>query len=406
MRVLYFHQHFSTPKGSVGIRSYEFSKRLLKRGHEVTVVCGTYLGGTTGLHGPFKNGMRVGHVEGIKVIEFQLNYSNSVNPLNRVILGMKYAFKSSKLIFSESYDLVFATSTPLTAGIPGIVARWIKNKPFIFEVRDLWPELPKALGAIKNPLILFLMSALERVSYHSANHLIALSPGILKGIESKGIDLKKITLIPNGCDLDIFSADAHQLRPEEIKDSDLLLLYAGTHGAANGLDELLEAALELQNRGHEDIKFLLIGQGGEKNNLIRHSQENNLRNVIFHNPISKEELSNLMSASDIGLQILANVPAFYYGTSPNKFFDYIAAGLPVLNNYPGWLAEMIEEHDCGYLVNPDNPMHFADTIEIIKKDILDLERKGKNSRLLAVKKFDRNNLSNAWVDVLENIFLK
>ena len=347
MKVLYFHQHFSTPKGAAGTRSYAFSRALIRKGHSVTLVCGRYSGGYSGLSGPFKRGLRSGEVDGINIIEFNLKYSNSHNFMQRGLIFLKYAFKCIKLVLTESYDLVYATSTPLTAGIPGIVSKWIKQKPFIFEVRDLWPELPKAMGVITNPLIIFLLKVLERAIYHSAHHIIALSPGISRGIELEGIDSNKISLIPNGCDLDIFQNISNPWRPETIQDTDLLLLYAGTHGIANGLLAIMEAALELQNRGVTDIKFLLVGQGMEKNKLVHFSTQYDLKNVIFHDPINKKKLSGLMASADVGLQILANVPAFYYGTSPNKFFDYISAGLPVLNNYPGWISEIIIENNCG-----------------------------------------------------------
>lgn len=403
MKVLYFHQHFSTPKGSAGTRSYEFSKALIRKGHFVTVVCGRYSGASSGLSGSFERGIRSGEVDGINVIELDLHYSNSHNFIQRGLIFFKYAIKCIKIALSESYDLVYATSTPLTAGIPGMAARWIKRKPFIFEVRDLWPELPKAMGVITNPLIIFLLKVLERAIYYSAHHIIALSPGISRGIESEGIDSNKITFIPNGCDLDIFQNIFNPWRPEKIQETDLLLLYAGTHGIANGLMAIMEAALELQNRGVIGIKFLLVGQGMEKNKLIQFSTQHELENVIFHEPIDKEQLSGLMASADVGLQVLANVPAFYYGTSPNKFFDYISAGLPVLNNYPGWISEIITDNNCGYTINPDSPTNFADIVEMINNNRQDLVDKGQNSKLIAAQSFNRNDLSNEWVDRLERL---
>ncbi len=186
MRILYFHQHFVTPKGSGGTRSYEMAKRLIVRGHSVVMVCGNYSGGDTGLSAPFVQGFRRGFVDGIDVIEFDLAYSNSDSFVKRSFIFLKYVFRSLKLVFSENYDLIFATTTPLTAGIPGIVGRWFRGKPFVFEVRDLWPELPKAMGVITNPLVLLAMSLLEWLSYRSANRLIGLSPGIVDGIAKRG----------------------------------------------------------------------------------------------------------------------------------------------------------------------------------------------------------------------------
>lgn len=406
MRVLYFHQHFSTPRGSVGIRSYEMARRLLARGHQVTMVCGSYGGGETGLTQPFARGCRRGQVDGIDIIEFDLSYSNSDGFLKRTMTFLKFAARSIGLVFTERYDLVFATTTPLTAGIPGIFVRWLRSKPFVFEVRDLWPELPKAMGAIRNPLVLWAMSVLEWVSYRSAHRLIGLSPGIVEGIAHRGVSSQRILMVPNGCDLDLFSASPEPWRPQSIGPNDLMAVFAGTHGMANGLDAVLDAAAELKRRGRVDIKLLLIGQGKLKPALQARAQCEGLDNVVFHEPVNKARLAGLMAATDLGMQILDNVPAFYYGTSPNKFFDYIAAGLPVLNNYPGWLAELIERHGCGFAVPPASPSAFADALERAAADRGELKAMGQRGLALARQEFDRRRLADRWVDWLEETWGK
>lgn len=397
VKVLYFHQHFVTPKGAGATRSYAMARKLIERGHSVTMICGSAQGGTTGLSGAFSKGRRRGTVDGIDVIELNLEYSNNDNFSKRIKTFLSFAFHSVKIALTETYDVVFATTTPLTAGIPGILARWLRCKPFVFEVRDLWPELPKAMGVIKNPAILWAMSVLEWVSYRSAHRVIGLSPGIVEGIKACGVPVERIAMIPNGCDLDIFAVDVESWRPEEIADSDLMAIFAGTHGMANGLDTVLDTAVELKRRGRDDIKLLLIGNGKLKPELQERATREGLSNVVFHDPVNKARLSGLMRSTDIGMQILANVPAFYYGTSPNKFFDYIAAGLPVLNNYPGWLAEMIEEEDCGYAVPPADAVAFANALELAASERGQLKLKGANSRRLAEREFDRAQLSDKWV---------
>ena len=404
MKVLYFHQHFSSPNGSAGIRSYAMSRCLIERGHEVTLICGSYLVSDTGLDGPFSNGMRRGIVDGIDVIELDLSYSNNDGFLKRVRTFFKYAFRGLRFVFTEKYDLVFATTTPLTAAIPGIIARWLRNKPFVFEVRDLWPELPKAMGVITNPIVLGLMSVLEWVSYHSAHHVIALSPGISEGIAKRGIAMHKISFVPNGCDLDIFDNKVKAWRPDAISETDLLVLFAGTHGIANGLDSVLDAASELNSRGIHEIKFLFLGQGKLKQSLIDRAIGEGLDNVIFHEPVDKKRLAGLMSSTDVGLQILANIPVFYYGTSPNKFFDYISAGVPVLNNYPGWLAELINDNGCGFSVPPEDPIAFADVLEKAAGNRQDLKFKGSKARALAIETFDRKILASRWAEQLETVY--
>lgn len=401
MKVLYFHQHFVTPRGAGGVRSYAMARKLIERGHQVTMVCGSFTGGNSGLSEPFVKGMRRGWVDGIDVIELDLSYSNSDGFAKRALTFLKFAARSVGVAFTETYDVLFATTTPLTAGIPGICARWLRGKPFVFEVRDLWPELPRAMGVIKNPVVLWAMGVLEWASYHSAHRVIGLSPGIVEGIAHRGVPRERITLVPNGCDLGIFSDATDPWRPGEVRPTDLMAVFAGTHGMANGLDAVLNTAAELKRRGRDDIKLVLIGNGKLKPALQARATREGLTNMVFHDPVNKARLAGLMASTDVGIQCLANVPAFYYGTSPNKFFDYIAAGLPVLNNYPGWLAEMITVHQCGFAVPPENPAAFADALEQAAANRTVLKAMGQRGAALAEKEFDRALLSDRWVDWLE-----
>ena len=373
-------------------------------GHDVTMVCGSYGLGNTGINQPFKNGRRSGLVDGFKVIEFDLTYSNNDNFISRTLSFLRFALRSIRIALFSQYDLIFATSTPLTAGIPGVFARWLRGKTFIFEVRDLWPELPKAMGVISNPLILALMSFLEWVSYRSAHRLIGLSPGICEGIVQKGVKKSRVKLVPNGCDLNIFSSKPLRNYPiTGISDNDFVAVFTGTHGPANGLDAVLDAAKVLIESKYKKIKILLIGDGKLKSSLKKRAYDENIENVIFMDPVPKAELASIMTRANIGMQILADVPAFYFGTSPNKFFDYLASGLPVLNNYPGWLAEMINEFDCGYTINPNDPQAFANALLDASQNSEKLASMGKNSKKLAIEKFDRKKLSSEWVNwVTEN----
>jgi glycosyltransferase involved in cell wall biosynthesis len=179
-----------------------------------------------------------------------------------------------------------------------------------------------------------------------------------------------------------------------------MAVFAGTHGPANGLGAVLDAAGELKRRSRSDVKFVLIGQGKLKASLQERAAREGLDNVIFCPPVAKARLAGLMAATDIGMQILANVPAFYFGTSPNKFFDYIAAGRPVLINYPGWLAEKVMQGQCGYAVEPDNPVAFADAL-VHAADHRDLlPEMGRNAHMLAVAEFDRAKLARQFVATL------
>lgn len=401
MRVLYFHQHFSTPQGAFGTRSYEMARRMVERGHSVVMVCGSAHRAVTGLNQPFTRGVRRGTVDGIEVCEFELAYSNLDHFGKRAMTFVRFGIRAAWVALTEPCDAVFATSTPLTAGIPGIIARWVRRRPFVFEVRDLWPELPKAMGVIRNPLILGAMSALEGLSYWSAHRLVGLSPGIVQGIARHGIPLSRIAFIPNGCDLGLFSGAGAPWRPDGVGERDLLAVFAGAHGFANGLDAVLDAAVELKARGRTDIKVVLVGSGILKARLVARAHEEALKAVVFLDPVGKPSLAGLFAASDLGLQILDDVPAFYEGTSPNKFFDYLAAGLPVLINYPGWLAEVVEASRSGYAVPPRDPVAFADALVHAADNRSALKDMGRNARELGSRDFDRAILADRFVDWLE-----
>lgn len=404
MNILYFHQYFVTPEGAGGIRSYEFARRLVERGHRVTMVCCSRSNAKTGLTGPYRGGQRSGNVDGIDVIEFNLAYSSHDSLPKRSLTFMRYAMRSTAVALGGDYDLVFATSTPLTVGIPGILANRLRRRKLIFEVRDLWPELPREMGVVTNPLVLKAMDVLEWLSYHSSVKCIGLSPGIVEGIKRRGVAAEKIAMIPNGCDLEIFTPrTGPRQRPQGFAKNDFIGVFAGAHGMANGLDAVLDAAAELKSRQREDIKFLMVGSGQLKSSLVQRAQKEELNNCVFWDPIPKKQLAALFRQVDIGLMILANVPAFYYGTSPNKFFDYIAAGLPVFNNYPGWLADMINENDCGVAVEPDNPKAFADAMELMAARQERLAVMGSKARQLAERDFDRALLADKFVSWVESI---
>jgi glycosyltransferase involved in cell wall biosynthesis len=401
VKVLYFHQHFTTPRGASGTRSYEFARALIARGHSVTMVCGA--GALAGLDLPADSRRRWsrGMVDGIDVIALPLAYSNRDGLARRTWCFLSFAFRSVGLALREDCDLVFASSTPLTAALPGIFARWLRGKPFIFEVRDLWPELPRALG-LTNPLVLGGMSILEWCAYRSSTAAVGLSPGIVEGIRRRSVRTLPIAMIPNGCDLDLFRPELRRtLSLPGLASGDFVAGFTGAHGVANGLDAVLDAAGVLQRSGDRRIKIVFIGDGKEKDRLRARAEREGLENCIFLPAMPKTELASVTASLDCGLMILKNVPAFYFGTSPNKFFDYLAAGVPVLNNYPGWLAEMIEAGGCGIVVPPDEPATLAGALRRLASDAEECRRMGAAGRRLAEHDFARPALADQFVHWLE-----
>jgi glycosyltransferase involved in cell wall biosynthesis len=402
MKILYCHQHFTTPKGAGGIRSYEFARALVEAGHEVTMVFGMRGGLGVPMRPCERTGNQIGEIEGIRLIGLPFGYSNRQSIRERMGIFLGFAWQSLRLALREDYDLIFATSTPLTAAIPGIAARWLRGKPFIFEVRDLWPELPKAMG-MRNPLLLGGMWILEGLAYRSSVGCVGLSPGIVEGILRRSSDGHPVALIPNGCDLDIFHPGLRgSIDVPGIDPGDFVAGFTGAHGRANGLDAVLAGAAELKQRGNHRIKFLLIGDGSEKARLMAQAEAEALKNVIFLPSMPKKELAAITASLGCGLMFLDNIPAFYRGTSPNKFFDYLAAGIPVVNNYPGWLAELITEAQCGAVVPPGDPVALADVLERLASDPEGCRSMGAHARKLGEDQFSRDALATKFRDFLES----
>jgi lipopolysaccharide/colanic/teichoic acid biosynthesis glycosyltransferase/glycosyltransferase involved in cell wall biosynthesis len=403
MKILYVHQYFATPSGSAGTRSYELGRALVRAGHQVHIVCASGERADTGLSGPHVNGRRDGVVDGLQVTEFALGYSNADSIATRARKFVVYALRAIGVALTERYDLIFATSTPLTAALPGIAAKVFRRKPFVFEVRDLWPELPRAMG-MKNPWALGAMSVLERSAYAAADRVVALAPGIAEGVARTGYPLGRIETVPNACDLPLFDGaepvPPSQVWPDRIGAGDFVAVFAGAHGRANGLDAVVAAARELEARGRTDIKLLLIGTGSEKPRL--EVEAAGVSTLVFADPINKTKLASVLRGADLGLQILADVRAFYRGTSPNKFFDYLAAGRPVLINYPGWLAEYVQGEQCGWVVPPGRADLFADALIEAADHRDEAQARGRRARALAERDFDRERLAGRFVALLQS----
>lgn len=401
MHVAYIHQHFSTKKGATGTRSYEMSRRLIQAGHSVTMICGEYAVGDQSVERTGK--VTEFEVDGIRVLRVAEPYGNEMTFTQRVRSFGRFAKAATRLVKRTDADLVFATSTPLTVGIPGMKGARRLKAPFVFEVRDLWPELAIALGVLTNPFMRSYAQRLERKIYRAATRIIALAPGIKEGVAKKGYPPAQIDMIPNGCDVDLFVPTEERLEMEEFGSPDeVRFIFTGAHGLANGLDAVLDAAAELMRREEYGVRFIFLGQGNQKQALVDRAEAEGLTEVCtFVDSIPKNQLGYVLPRLDVGLMILKNVPSFYYGTSPNKFFDYIAAGIPVLNNYPGWLAEMIREHGIGMAVPPDDASAFADAV-VYLRDHPDVRAgMGERARQMAEREFARDKLGDQFVRALE-----
>ena len=403
MKIIYLHQYFYTPNmvGVAGVRSYELGRRLVAKGHQVQMV-------TSDTHAKVgaSRDWYVSEESGIKVNWLPVPYSNKMSFKKRIGAFIRFAWKSSWKAASLEGDIIYATSGPLTIAIPAIFASFIKRKPLVFEVRDLWPEGAIQLGVLKNPFAKFFARTLERFVYGYSNHIVALSPGMKDGIVASGVSPSKVNVIPNASDLDFFdpSAIGSASRNKFQLDNKFALAYFGTMGLANGLEYVLDAAAILKQRGNKNILFILHGDGMQRAALEERVESEGLNNVTFSGPVeSKAEVADLAAAVDVCMTIYSNYPVLAT-CSPNKLFDTFAAGRPALTNMPGPLQDLLEENNCGAFVDPNSPEDLADTaVEMSKLSVEAIDQMRRNSRSLGERVFSRAMLADKLALILESV---
>jgi glycosyltransferase involved in cell wall biosynthesis len=405
MHILYLHQYFATRKGMTGTRSYEFARRLVGKGHRVTMI-------TSGLANPefpVPHGKQYveSECEGIRVVAIAAAYNDpqagtAMNGWQRMLKFYQFAWSAARIGRKLAKpDVVFATHTPLPIGLAGLALGRHFNVPFIFEVRDLWPEALANIGALKNPLAIWWLRRMAARIYAGALHIVALSPGMKEGIVRTGVPAEKVTVIPNGCDLDLFGpgVDGSAARERLGLGEKFAALYYGAMGLANGLEYTIEAARILAERGNSNIVLVLHGSGGKRPGLEKIAREYGLTNVIFSNPApGKEHMARVVAACQVCLTIYRATKEHTW--SPNKMFDALAAGRPVLINVPGWLGETIENNQCGRCLDPERPQALADALEELAARPELCQQMGQNARALAEREFAREKLADRLEDVL------
>jgi glycosyltransferase involved in cell wall biosynthesis len=400
MRILYLHQHFSTPAGSTATRSFAFARALAVRGHRVTLATGRYEGAETGLSGPFRKGRREGRVAGFQVVEWDIPYANAMGIAARSAAFLRYAAKAARLALREKPDLVIASSTPLTVALPALCAEALRGIPFIFEIRDPWPELPRAMGVLPAP-IAPIMEMLANFACRRAAAVVALSEGMAETARARGADPARVQVIGNGCDIDLFGPHIAPWRPPEAAPWEVLALYAGAHGRANGLGILVEAARLLAAQGETRLRILLAGEGAEKTALMREAA--GLPNITFLPPLPKRDVAGLFAGSQIALHILADCPAFAGWTAPNKLMDGLAAGRPVISNVPGDAARLLNDGGAGIAVTPGDVAGLAAALVSLVEDPARRAAMGATARSLALRQYDRRLLAARFAALVEAI---
>lgn len=392
MRILLIHQAFARVDEPGGTRHHEFARHLARAGHQITVLASP----VSYLTGEETHRERSGRVEvddlGVRIIRCPAYGGWHRSFLHRVLSFI--SFSASTLwqgLRLERPDVVWGTSPPLfQAGSAWLLAR-LSRARFLLEIRDLWPRFAVEVGVLRWPILVRLSEWLESFLYRRADLLVVNSPGFVDHVLERGGD--QVAVIPNGVDLKMFSQlqmGADLRTRAGIPAGDFVLIYAGAHGMSNDLGVVLEAAERL--RGHQQIQLVFLGDGKEKRALVQAAAQMRLENVRFLPAVPKEEMASMLSGADAGLAILKPLEG-YKTTYPNKVFDYMAAGLPVILAIDGVIREVVEEAGAGVFVPPGEPEQLSRAIRELAQHRAEAAAMGERGRAYVAQHFARERLA-------------
>lgn len=378
MKIIYIHQYFRTPEEGGAVRSYHLAKGLVEAGYEVEMITG-------GSQKYYDQRW----IDGIKVHYLPVGYDQKFGFFKRSWAFLRYVRQAKNLIKKLSRpDLLYITSTPLTTGLLGLWAKKTLAVPYIFEIRDLWPQAPIEVGVIKNPLLKKGLISLEKKIYDQALSLVALSPGIAAHLRKVSPE-RQISLIPNFSDLDRFfpmEKSPVLLRKYGLEKT-LTIAYTGALGQVNAVGELLTLAEMAKARG-KNWQFLIMGEGSFKAKLQDIASDKMLSNVRFLPFGPKEKVNEVLGLADFAWISFAHLPVLKTN-SPNKFFDALAAGKAILVNHKGWVYDLVLTHGMGIPCLPSKIENSFAQLEELEQNPAELMKMGQNSRKLAEKYFTK-----------------
>jgi glycosyltransferase involved in cell wall biosynthesis len=409
MNILLLHQYFLEDNDAGGSRWNEMAKVWIEQGHSVTVIAGTINYSASEIPKEYKNKLFSKKMQGDVAVFRSYVYSGyNSNFIGRLFGYFSFVFSSlfvGLFIARKKYDFVVVTSPPLFIGISGYLISFFKRIPFVFEIRDLWPESAIDTGIVTNKCIIKLAYLLEQFIYNKATLINVLTPAFRDVlIVKKNINPDKIIYIPNAADFSISdnyleTFDVNQFKKDNNFENKFIITYVGAHGVANHLEQVLETAALMSDY---NVLFLLIGQGMEKNRLKSIANKLQLNNVIFIDPVPKAEIFKYILASDVGCSVLKNVATFKTVYS-NKTFDYMSCKKPVLMAIDGVSRALIEESNAGLYVQPENPQDFKENILFYMNNTSILNEHGKNGYIFAKSNFDRTKLAEKYINIINSI---
>lgn len=398
MRVAYVYQYFKTPQEAGSTRAFHICEELVLRGHEVVVITGRKRGQ--------RRWIQKSAVEGMTIWSVRNQYSNEMGRLGRAWSFLKFMVASTAILLAlRDLDVVFATSTPLSVAVPALCRKLLKRTPFVFEVRDLWPEALIQLGAVRRGVTVGILRALEKAAYTHAEHVIALSPGMRDGVIAKGIPPQKVSMIPNMAKCEIFGVHAIPRRSVALgkkERSPFRVVYFGALGISNDLDYLLDVAALTEGPSQGDIEYWIIGDGAEGERLSERAVDERIASVKFFGRRPLLETAKLVSQCHLSVVLFRNIPILRTN-SPNKLFDSLSAGLPVVVNSDGWTRTLVEEAGCGLFSDPESPTDLATIIMDLHRREVERRRMGEAARRLAEGSYDVGVLCPQVVKVVEEV---
>lgn len=406
MKILLINQVFVSPNEPGHTRHFEMGQYLKQRGHELVIVASD-LNYQTGQRTVERIGLYAEqNFDGVRVLRSYIYPAIHRSYFWRIIAFFSFMFSSIWTAMRvQDVDLVMGTTPPIFQAVSALVVASLRGKPFLLEVRDLWPEFGISMGVLKNPIIIALSRWLENFLYKRANHILVNSPAYRDYMLAKNVPANKVTYIPYGTDVDMFnpSIDGSSIRKELNLEDRFVVLYAGALGQANDIDTLLRTAERLKKE--ERIKFVLFGDGKEKTRLEAEAKNKNLTNVIFAGTRPKKDMPLIVASADACLAILQDIPAFRT-TYPNKVFDYMAAGRASIIVIDGITRDLIEASRGGVYVNPADDAMLAQKILELSHNPAQVKEMGANAREYLVKNLDRRDKLNETLGLLEKLVTK
>jgi glycosyltransferase involved in cell wall biosynthesis len=395
VHVLIIHQAFASASEAGGTRHYEFARHLVGQGHRVSVVAGqvSYLTGAV-------VEARTEVERGITIVRPYTSRSLHKSFIHRAASYVTFMLSSFVAALRvPDVDVVVGTSPPILQGATALVVARLKGVPFVFEVRDLWPDFAIELKILRNGFIIAAARWLERRLYRGADRLLVNSPGFIPHVRT--VSGRTPVLIPNGADASLFSPEqtGARFREQWGAGNRCVALYAGAHGTANDLETVLAAAELLRER--KEILFVLVGDGKEKAALEAAARAARLDNVRFEPPQPKEAMPAVVAAADVCIATLRDIPLFRT-TYPNKVFDYMAAAKPTLVAIDGVIREVVEESRGGVFVPPGDAKALADTLKRLAANRAECTRMGESARAYVLRRFNRKDQAESFCALLEN----